>query len=91
MKTKSTINVLGKEYIVQFNPITKERYFAGIPAENLDEICEKLSIDLNINAKYMERAFSKVGYEALNAQREKRTPKNLGEILTENLKPYFNQ
>ena len=49
MKTKSIINVLGKEYAVQFNPITKERYFAGIPAENL------------------------------------------GEILTENLKPYFNQ
>jgi hypothetical protein len=86
MKTKTTIDVLGKEFSIHFDPITKTRYIAGIPSENIDEICDHFAEKLNVPSRKVMQAFSKVGLEALKAERENRTPRNLGEILTDELK-----
>jgi len=86
MKTKTTINVLGKEFSIHFDPITKTRYIAGIPSENLNEICNHFAEKLNVSYRKVMQAFSKVGLESLKAERENRKPRSLGEILTDELK-----
>ena len=48
MKTKTTINVLGKEFSIHFDPIAKQRYIAGIPSENIDDICDHFAEKLNV-------------------------------------------
>ena len=88
MKTKTTINVLEKEFSIHFDPITNQRYIAGFPSENIDEICDHFAEKLNVPSGKVMQAFSKVGFEALKAERENRKPRSLGEILTDELKQY---
>jgi hypothetical protein len=88
MKTKTTINVLGKEFSIHFDPIAKQRYIAGIPSENIDDICDHFAEKLNVPSGKVMQAFLKVGFEALKAERENRMPRSLGQILTDELEQY---